>query len=182
MRKILLVLFAALLIPASASALTILDFDTVPTQYWFPVGSGGGVNLGNYYPGVTFGSHAIVLDTSMGQAVYNYDKFPPHSVTAVLFADSSSTIEADFANPVNHAEVWYSSDGDFGLSAYNASGGLIASASGLANLYSTSRLEVNSGASDIAYVTMTGPAPGHFTIDDFGYNAVPLHGALLLFG
>jgi hypothetical protein len=59
--------------------LTTIDFEGLQTTYYMLFGN---TNIGTYYPGVTFGQHAIILDKVIGG--YKDFLYPPHSGNAVF--------------------------------------------------------------------------------------------------
>jgi len=179
-RAIAILIGAALLGSAGASALTVLNFEGLPSTYYF---YGGNTNLGNYYSGVTFGAQATILD----RVIYGYNDygFPPHSGDAVLYTDVDPIIRADFDSPVGHVGLWYTIGYDSGLwlEAYDSGDNLLASAWGGANLYTTSFLSIDAVGIDYVKLHDFGNS---YTIDDFEYDGgqepIPEPASLLLLG
>lgn len=62
MKRFVVVFLLVVLVPGYAHGLTICNFDNVPQTYWT---LGGQQNLGNYYPGVTFGPKATIYETTV---------------------------------------------------------------------------------------------------------------------
>jgi hypothetical protein len=153
-----------LLVSSPVHALVILNFENVPQDYWY---FGGNQNLGNYYPGVTFGTDATILESQ----IYGYNDigYPAHSGYAVLFSAINPGIRVDFATPTDHVELWYTTYYPLSMEAYNSSDDLLTSSTGGNNYYSNSFLEVNWGSADIAYVLLNS-TNDFYCIDDFGYN------------
>ncbi|MCP4632960.1 MAG: PEP-CTERM sorting domain-containing protein [candidate division Zixibacteria bacterium] len=165
MKKTLLTLLAVLFLATTSHALTIVDFEGLPDDYYY---HGGNTNLGSYYSGVTFGSDATILDRNIYG--YNDSGYPPHSGDAVLGTISEPVIRVDFDDATNHAEMWYTIyDTDIYLEAFDADDNMIAQAIGGDNYESNSFLEVNSAGFDIAYVEIH-DSGDYFTIDDFGWE------------
>lgn len=166
MKKIFALLFIAALIfgisiaPASA---TTIDFENVPEAYWF---YGGNQNIGSYFPGVTFGPNATILEN----VVYGYNDggYPPHSGHAVMFtSDEAGIIRADFSFATDFVSLYYTSLTDLYLEAYDSGNNLITSASGFDNYGGLDLLQVS--GNDIAYVLIH-DGGGFFTVDDFSFN------------
>ncbi|MBD3168385.1 MAG: PEP-CTERM sorting domain-containing protein [candidate division Zixibacteria bacterium] len=166
MKKVLFALLTVFLLVGTSHALTTLDFEGIPDDYYY---YGGNQNLGDYYDGVSFGTHATVLDRD----IYGYNSYgyPPRSGDAVLFTDAfwSGEIRVDFDNNTNHVELWYSSFFDLWLEAYDEHGNLLTYDWGDGIRRGNAFLEVNTADTDIAYVLIHDH--GYFyTIDDFGWE------------
>lgn len=168
--------------------LVVLDFEGIPAlhHYYNGIYGGGNVNLGGYYPGVSFGADATILDNGLYPGIHNSAGFPPHSGTGVLFSYTDPLIRVDFSSPVNHVEVWYTSYSTFYFEAYNSLDALVGGIASAANTDGFSGLNyylsITSAFFDIAYVKMHDTG-NFYTIDDFGYNtAIPEPATMLLLG
>ncbi|MBD3234128.1 MAG: hypothetical protein GF315_10445, partial [candidate division Zixibacteria bacterium] len=163
MKNLLISLIAVLFIFSTANALTVLDFEDVPEQYWY---FGGGQNLDGFYPGLNFGTSVTILEN----VVYGYNDtgYPPHSGHQVIFSADNATIRVDFDNPTNHVGFWYTNgSGTLYLEGYDAGGNLLDNTSGGDNYGSNDFMEVN--ADGITYVLIHNSAD-FYTIDDFEYE------------
>lgn len=171
---VLLACLLALVLTGVASA-TVLDFENIPQTYW---NTGGGQNLDGYYPGVSFGPVATILEDQVYG--YNSSSYPPHSGHAVLFSFSTPYINVSFAQPVSNVGFWFTTYNNLVLEAYDASNTLLAQ-----NSFSGS----NSGTNNFLQVVATNiksvsihDSGNYFTIDDFQYSLVPIPGAVWLLG
>ncbi|MCP4632958.1 MAG: PEP-CTERM sorting domain-containing protein [candidate division Zixibacteria bacterium] len=165
MKKVLLALIAIMLMATTSHALTVVDFEGLPDDFYY---MGGSQNLGDYYEGITFGQEATILDRNIYG--YNDSGYPPHSGDAVLFSVSTPLIRVDFDDATNHVEMWYTINyTEIQLQAFNADGDLIAEATGDDNYTSNDFIEVNTAGFDISYVEIH-DSGNYFTIDDFGWE------------
>lgn len=164
---------------ASAAVVT-LDFEGVPADYNY---DGLGLNLGGYSGytsqpgGPTFGPQATVIEVggSLNTALY-----PPNSGIGVLWGDGAD-IELSFASGLAQSvSLYYRSNADTYLFAYDALNNLLDGASGPVSLGSdpVGFLTLNRPGFEIARVLISGPG-GAFTVDDVTY-AVPEPAALAL--
>jgi hypothetical protein len=160
------------------SAVTI-DFESVPQSQWN--------DIGNWYSGsgVTFSGAMILNANETPNTTYWLDStnYPPHSAVQVMSAPydpygNAATITGTFASPVKYVSVYYTSDSDLFLEAYDAASNLIAQDSGGANTGSSALLQVS--GNNIAYVSIH-DAGGFYTADDLTFS-VPEPGILPLLG
>lgn len=182
-RQVIRWLAAAVLgaVPRAAVAQILLDFEGVPASHQY---DGDGLNLGGYYAGQpggpTFGPQATVLE--VGGSV-DHLLYPPKSGTATLWGEGLD-LELTFTTaPAQSVSLYYRSNADVFLFAYDALNALLGSTSGPASLGGDPEglLDfVAPGTDYIARVLIVGPA-GAFVIDDVAYNIVPepAHVALL---
>jgi len=147
---------------------TVVDFDSVPQTYWE---YGGSQNLGGYYPGLTFGPRATILeDTVIG---YPSSFFPYHSADAVLTSYNDDHIRVDFDTPADRAAFWYTSGlGELRLEAYDAGNNPVAIALSQENGARNDYLQINGNGTGMQYLLIKGQIQ-YFTIDDFQYRSVP---------
>lgn len=170
--------------PAAAVAQIFLDFEGIPLTHHY---DGDGLNLGGYYAGQpggpTFGPQATVLE--VGGSV-NHLLYPPKSGTATLWGEGLD-LELTFTTaPAQSLSLYYRSNADVFLFAYDAVNALLGSTSGPASLGGDPEGFLDftaSGPDYIARVLIVGPA-GAFVIDDVAYLAAPVvpepaHAALL---
>ena len=150
----------------SAKAGTI-TFEGIPLQYR----GVSGLNLGDYYDGVTFGPTATAFESNE----YNSTLLPPHSGTAILFAGlTNDFIRAVFDAPVDSVSVWCSGIHGLTLEAYNSADQIIDTMTGPANTSTTSQLSVTNASSAIAYIIVRDPngIPNSYNIDDLSSPGV----------
>lgn len=160
--------------PATAVAQVLLDFEGIPSSYNY---DGGGLNLGGYYAGQpggpTFGPQATVLEVggSLNDALY-----PPKSGTATLWGEGQD-IELTFTTaPAQSVRLYYRSNAEVFLFAYDGLNALLGSTSGAASLGGDPEGLLDftaSGLDGIARVLILGPA-GAFIVDDVAYHPVPV--------
>ncbi len=163
MKKLLISLVAVLFIFGTANALTVLDFEDVPEQYWY---FGGGQNLDGFYPGLNFGTSVTVLEN----VVYGYNDtgYPPHSGHQVIFSADNATTRVDFDNPTSHVGFWFTNgSGTLYLEGYDAGGNLLANTSAGSNYGTNDFMGID--AAGIDYVLIHNSAD-LYTIDDFEYE------------
>lgn len=175
--KLLAVLCAVLLCGAFAFAGTV-NFE----------GYSCGQDVDSLYPGVTF-QNAQFLYLSQGCLS---SSFPPHSGDGVGF-DAGSPIVATFGSAASNVSVFFTTNDNFFLEAFNSNGNLLATYSfagcnfvGCGSGIPPNQLASVSG-SNIAYVEMfSSDGPDSFTIDDFswtnGSGGVPEPASLFLLG
>lgn len=175
-RQVICWLAAAVLgaVPTAAVAQSFLDFEGIPASHHY---DGGGLNLGGYYAGQpggpTFGPQATVLE--VGGSV-NHLLYPPKSGTATLWGEGLD-LELTFTTALAQSvSLYYRSNADVFLFAYDALNALLGSTSGPASLGGDPEglLDFTAPGPDyIARVLIVGPA-GAFVIDDVAYLAVPV--------
>jgi len=178
----LVILMSTLCVGAHASA-TTLDFEG-QTSY---------ATVGNTYAsqGVTF-DHGIIFanvcDYSLPDCFYNSVDYPPHSGTGVIGTTGTDPepLTIYFASPVSNVSLWYSSPGNFTLSAYDAVGNLIHSVTQPADTGSMAEISLND--SGIAYVTFSNDfgGAGFDVLDDLSFtpaaSPVPEPSSIALLG
>ena len=166
----------------NASAVT-LDFENVPINYNYYWNSA--TNLDGFYPGLSFGPGATILDSRYGWP--NAGMFPPHSGTAVLFT-SYSNIDVIFDNPVSDFSIWYTGfQAGVYVDAYSdsAMNTLLGSVSGGKNPYANSELSLD--FPNIMAVKIREDSPSWTTLDDITFtttldSVVPEPATLSLLG
>jgi len=160
----------------NASALTVLDFEGLPSTYYY---SGGNTNIGTYYPGVNFGPDATILDRVIGG--YNSTGYPPHSGNAVFFSDSTSYVDITFDSPATYVEGWFTFTSTGYMEAYDSSSNLLSSASMAANFGSNSKMFVSGSGITRVRIHDSGD---HWTGDDIAYegNVIPEPATMSLLG
>lgn len=160
-----------MLVPATAFGQTPLSFAKLPNNYFF---NSGGQNIGNYYPGVTFGPNVTALSVSRFGG-YNSTAYPPHSGDVVIWDPVDSTITITFASTVQSLAFWYTSLGPIQAEAFDINNQYVGSALGSANTDgvsgSTSLLGIsiqyyNSG---IKSLKVSGTVGGLFTLSGLTY-------------
>ncbi len=157
----------------------LIDFEGVPLDYHYWQGH---QNLESYYPGLTFGPGAMILDAVIDVNNYNSQGYPPHSGTAVLFPEDYSYIYIIFANPVLDVSLWYVTMANLVLDAYSDT----AYTNWLENIsvgpttYGTNaQMALNS--SGIMALRLSGSSLS-FGIDDLAYSAIPEPATMSLLG
>jgi PEP-CTERM motif len=100
--------------------------------------------------GILFGN---VCDYTQAGCFYDSATYPPHSGTGIAASDGENPepLTISFTSPVSDVSLWFSSPGDFTLSAYDASGNLLGSDTEPPAYETTAEAEVN--FSGISYVT-----------------------------
>ena len=157
----------------AASALTTLDFEGLPTTYYYFYGN---QNIGGYYPGVTFGPDATIFDRVIGG--YNDSDYPPHSGNAVFATyNELNYVDITFDTPVSYVEGWFTFYGTGYLEAYNADGSLVGSDS-MPDNYPGGNDMMSVSASSIKWVRIHDDGGG-WTGDDIAYEPVPEPSSLL---
>ena len=159
---------ACALVGASSGFAETITFEDAPSTYWND-NSGGQVDLGSFYPGVTFGAGAQIEHTS---SVY-----PAHSGVLELFASDigNPTIAINFAHPQPEVSFWYTTSFGLVVTAYDSSHNQVATLSpnGNVNLLTSVGTDsladlIATGGGTIASVTITDNSGlgNFFTIDD----------------
>ena len=131
--------------------------------------------------GVTFDSgilFANVCDYTLPDCYYNSAVYPPHSGTGAALTDGANPepLTISFTAPVSNVSLWFSSPGDFTLSAYDASGNLLGSDTEPPAYETTAEAAVN--FSGISYVTYSNDfnngagqgGAGFDVIDDLSFS------------
>ena len=184
--KPLVALLVALLaigaVDSTQGAITI-DFEGVPTDYYFYAGR---VNLGQYYAGLpngpSFGPDAAILETLV-HGYNDYDYHLPYSGNALLFSgDHSATIEVSFAQAISAANVYYCSGMGVNLAAYDGTT-LVGSVHGDGDFVPGFLTIGTPGIDHITSIQFVG-LPNNYVLDDFTYwpagDAIPEPSALIL--
>ncbi len=167
MKKVFLAMaaLALLCLGVAASGLTTLDFEGLPTTYYTLYGD---QNIGGYYPGVTFGPDATILDRVIGG--YTDSDYPPHSGNAVFWSPPElNYVDITFDTPVSYVQGWFTFANPGYLDAYDADGNLVDSDSMAAN-YPGGNDMMSVSASNIKRVRVHG---AFWTGDDIAYEPVP---------
>jgi hypothetical protein len=150
-----------------------INFDNAPMIYWK---NGGGVDVGGYYQGVTFGPDAQIATSSA--------TYPAHSgnleLTTANIADPVITITFNATQP--DVSFWYSTSFGFVAVAYDSQGNFLGFANGNPNVDLSTSIGTDSlldfGFGDISSVVITddGGLGNFLTIDDltaFGVSGLP---------
>jgi len=148
-------------------------------------------------------SDGVSFSSSLQLVAPYYDSidYPPHSGSGVITNDPSDPITAAFigvagspldGNYVYSVSFWYSSPTGVTLTAYNAAGQVIGTATGGAEIATDGQITFTSpgctswtAACAIAYITIaSGNGPDSETVDDLSYEdaATPEPGTLVLMG
>jgi RHS repeat-associated protein len=176
---VVLVLSFLGLAPAHA---TLITFEDLPDADFF---NGGDQNIGNFYPGLTFGPDVTGLSVSRFGGYAN-DAFPPNSGDVVIFDASDPTITIDFSSPINSFGIWYTSFDPLTLQSFDQSNNLLGTVIGTPNTDgttgTTSFISFSNPAITSVELTST---PGFFTLDDLtfqsgGSSSAPEPGTLVL--
>lgn len=151
-----------------------ITFEDLPDAYFF---SSGDQNIGDYYPGITFGPDVTALSvTEFGG--YDNTGFPPHSGDVVIWDVSDPTITISFDSPISSFGIWYTTYDPLTLDVFDSAGDLLDSVIGNPNTDGTTGTSSLLSLSDsgIESVTLTS-TPGFFVLDDLTYqtgtSAVP---------
>lgn len=159
----------------SALGLTTLNFEGLPdANYYY----GGHQNIGGYYPGVTFGPDAVILD----KVIYGYNDYgyPPHSGNAVFRPYTQNYVDITFDTPVSYLEGWFTFGTSTGyLEAYDAGGALVDSTSMASNFMSNALMSVSAPAIKSVRIH---DGSDYWTGDDIAYQTVPEPSSLLALG
>src|ERR1019366_726959 len=107
----------------------VITFEDLPDAYFF---NSGDQNIGNYYPGITFGPDVTGLSVSRFGG-YDDSGFPPHSGDVVIWDASDPTITIDFASAIPFLGIWYTSYDPLTLEAFGASSNLLGTVVGNPN-------------------------------------------------
>ena len=140
--KLRIVIGVILFCLSSVSAIAdTINFEGVPHKYNFYGENGvydSGVNLNGYYPGVTFGPTATILETNYYWQFASY--YPPHSGVGVFYSHHYPYINVVFDEPVSNIRLWYTTRvADIFVDAY--------SDSAMTNLLGKGQGYINSGIS-----------------------------------
>jgi|GEM_PF-1285164 len=158
-----------------------LTFEDLPDVNLF---SSGGQNIGDFYPGITFGPDITGLSVSRFGG-YDDSGFPPHSGDVVIWDPSDSTINISFDSAIQSFGIWYTTFDPLTLQAFDSGSNLLGTVIGNPNTdgsTGTSSLLSFSGTG-ITSVTLTS-TPGFFVLDDLtadtGTSTVPEPSSLAL--
>jgi len=162
----------------TAGALTIIDFEGTPEQYWYDSNPADSENLAGYYPGLYFGHETVIIKPNPVSSWY-----PAHSGEAVL-ATAVPTIRIDFDNLADHVGFYYATWYGLAVKAYDSENNLIVEeTSGQVAYEDMVFMSLDSDSFNIAYVTIGDIANSYsFAIDDLEYNSVPEPATLFLLG
>lgn len=159
-------LAVAVCVPTRAG--TLLNFEDLPDAYFF---NSTGQNIGNYYPGVTFGPNVTGLSVTRFGG-YADSAFPAHSGEVVIWDASDSSINITFATSLQSFSIWYTSFDPLTMQAFDAGNGLLGTAVGDPNT------DGSTGTSSLLALTIPGiqsitltSTPGFFVLDDLTYTA-----------
>lgn len=172
MKSIKLFAVACALASASCGFAGTITFEDAPSTYWndsTPGHPGGQVDLGSFYPGVTFGAGAQIEHTS---TVY-----PAHSGVLELFPSDigNPTITVNFAHPQPEVSFWYTTSFGLVVTAYDSSNHQISQISPAGNVNLLTSVGTDSfadliapGGATIASISITDQSGlgNFFTIDD----------------
>ncbi len=142
----------------------MIDFQGVPEDYW---SSAGGQNLGGYFPGLTFGTTAVIVEAT----VYGYNDigYPWHSFDSVLGSLSAEVVQIDFDEPKTHVGFWFTTaSGDGIAEAFDEYGTLLARAVMHENMSRNDYISLD--GSGIRSVTLWDGQSTTMTIDDLEYQ------------
>jgi hypothetical protein len=188
--KKLLVLLAVL----TFSALAFAGSDTINFEQYSAY-----TTISNQY----LASDGVSFSSALQLVAPYYDSidYPPHSGSGVITNDPNDPITAAFigvagsqlaGNYVYSVSFWYSSPTGVTMTAYNAAGQVIGTATGGAEIGADGQITFTSpgctswtAACAIAYITIaSGNGPDSETVDDLSYQdaATPEPGTLVLMG
>lgn len=160
---------------------TVITFGDLPDAYFF---SSGDQNIGNFYPGITFGPDVTGLSVSRFGG-YDNSGFPPHSGDVVVFDAFDPTINISFGSPITSFGIWYTSFDPLTLQALDPSSNVLGTVVGDPNTDGTTGTSsfLSFSGADIQSVTLTS-TPGFFVLSDLTYgtgtSTVPEPGSLAL--
>jgi hypothetical protein len=139
----------------------VVTFEDLPGVYFF---GGGGQNIGNFYPGITFGPNVTGLSGSRFGG-YASDAFPPHSGDVVIWDATDPTITITFASALTSFGIWYTSFDPLTLEAFDASSNFLGAVVGNPNTDGTTGTTsfLSFANPGVAWVDLTGSA-GLFTL------------------
>ncbi len=159
----------------------VINFEDLPDAYFF---SAGDQNIGNFYPGVTFGPNVTGLSISRFNG-YDNTGFPPHSGDVVIWDAFDSTINISFDASLDSFGIWYTSFDPLTLQAFDVSDNLLGTVIGNPNTDGSTGISsfLSFSGAGIESVTLTS-TPGFFVLDDLtmgsGTSTVPEPGSLAL--
>jgi hypothetical protein len=168
LRSFVRVVFA--LLSLSVTYADVITFENLSDANFF---SSGDQNIGNFYPGITFGPNVTGLSVSRFGG-YASDAFPPHSGDVVVWDAVDPAITIIFASPIQSFGIWYTSFDPLTLHAFDASNNLLGSVVGDPNTDGTT--------GTTSFLSFTNPAitsvdltssPGLFTLDDLTFEQGP---------
>jgi hypothetical protein len=167
----------------SASSTVFLDFENLPDAYFF---SSFGLNIGDYYPGVTFSPYVTGLSVSRFGG-YDDAAYPPHSGDVVVWSAFDDPMTLVFDSPQSVVSFWFTSLNPITMTAYDSDTNLLGSITGDANTDGTtgtsSFLEFD--GTGIASVAVSSAA-SQYVMDDLTFasseTTVPEPGSVILIG
>ena len=162
-RSITRVAIPLLFLSCASAYAGVITFEDLPDAFFF---NGGGQNIGNFYPGVTFGPNVTGLGVSRFGG-YASDAFPPHSGDVVVWDAADPNITVAFSSPIPHVGIWYTSFDPLTLQAFDASNNVLGTVIGDPNTDGTTGTSSYLSISNpgISYVSVAS-SPGLFTLDD----------------
>ncbi len=165
------------LIFLSTAHAEVITFEDLPDADFFGAGN---QNIGNFYPGITFGADVTGLSVTRFGG-YASAAFPPHSGDVVVWDASDATITIDFAFTVQSFGIWYTSFDPLTLKAFNGSNAQVGTVVGNPNTDGTTGTAsfISFSASAIQSITLTSTA-GLFTLDDLTFQPAPEPGTYVL--
>jgi hypothetical protein len=138
-------------------------FEDLPDVYFF---SSGDQNIGNYYPGMTFGPNVTGLSVSRFGG-YDSSGFPPESGDVVIWDATDPTITISFDSTLQSFGIWYVSYDPLTLQVFDSGDNLLDTTVGDPNTDGSTGTPSFLSLSDsgIESVTLTS-TPGFFVLDD----------------
>jgi probable HAF family extracellular repeat protein len=169
----LLFVIALLVLPTLKARADVITFDNLPDEYLF---TGGGQNIGSYYPGVTFGPSVTGLDLT-GSTAFP----PPFGGSIVAWDPTDDPVTIAFADPKSMVGIWYTSLDPLIMDGFDSFGDLIDSSIGAPNTDGTTGESdfLSLTDPDIAWVTLSS-TPGNYVFDDVTTEVAPELGTLFL--
>jgi hypothetical protein len=166
-RRLILITAALTALAVSAQASTI-TFEDLPSDNMF---LGGGLNIGTFYTGLTFGPYVTGLNATTD---YDGSIFPPKSGDIVVWSAFDDFVTVQFNQALSFVSIYYSSTQPLTLTAFDASSQSLGSITGAANTNG-----VDPGTIDVLSLSLDGisgitiGAPGAaslFILDDLTYT------------
>src|SRR5271169_2510728 len=98
----IIVLLAAVTLLAGPAFADVITFEDLPTANMF---FGGDINIGTFYPGVTFGPDVTGLNVTTD--LPNPAAYPAHSGDIVVWSATSDDVTIQFANTLSSVGIYY---------------------------------------------------------------------------